>query len=103
MNIKKQSKSDIKKSLLKELGLEKLSKEKQEDLIGKMGEIILKKMFLEIADSLSKDEQDDFEKLLNEKGTPEEIEEFLKTKIPNYEESLDKIITDLNESLKKEE
>jgi len=86
---------------MKELGLEKLSQEKQEELIAKMGEVVLKKMFLETVEKLDGDGCKHFERMLEEKRTPEEIEEFLKVKIPDYDEILKKIVMDLKKDLKK--
>jgi len=85
---------------MKELGLEKLPQEKQEELIAKMGEVILKKMFLKTVEKLDEDGRKHFEKMLEEKRTPEEIEEFLKVKIPDYDKVLEKIVGELKEELK---
>jgi len=101
MNNQNQNAGKIREAIMKELGLEKLSQEKQEELIAKMGEVILKKMFLETVEKLDEDGRKHFERMLEEKRTPEEIEEFLKVKIPDYDEILKKIVMDLKEDLKK--
>jgi len=98
--MKNQNVSKIREIIMKELGLEKLPQEKQEELLVKMGEVILKKMFLETVEKLDEDGQKHFEKMLENKSTPEEIEEFLKVKIPDYEKILEKIVGDLKEELK---
>ncbi len=95
-----QNVSKIRETIMKELGLEKLPQEKQEELLAKMGEVVLKKMFLETVDKLDEDGRKHFEKMLENKSTPEEIEEFLKVKIPDYEKMVEKIVTDLKEELK---
>jgi len=101
MNNQNQNAGKIREAVMKELGLEKLSQEKQEELIAKMGEVVLKKMFLETVEKLDGDGRKHFERMLEEKRTPEEIEEFLKVKIPDYDEILKKIVMDLKEDLKK--
>ena len=101
MNNQNQNAGKIRETIMKELGLEKLPQEKQEELIAKMGEVILKKMFLETVEKLDEDGRKHFERMLEEKRTPEEIEEFLKVKIPDYGEILKKIVMDLKEDLKK--
>jgi len=100
MKKQNQNPSKIRETIMKELGLEKLPQEKQEELLVKMGEVILKKMFLETVEKLDEDGRKHFEKMLNNKSTPEEIEEFLKVKIPDYDKILEKIVGDLKEELK---
>lgn len=101
--MEKQDKSEVKmtKSLIKELNLEGLPEDEQNKILEKIGEIVLKEMFVKTVDSLDEDGRKHFEKMLKEKSTPEEIEEFLKLKISNYEEILQDIMNNLKDDLNK--
>ncbi len=102
MNTKKQDKfndSEIKRTLMRELKFDNLADEKQDELIAKMGEVILKKIFIETVEKLDVAGRKHFEKMLNEERTPVEIEEFLKLKIQDYDEIVERIIKELKNNL----
>lgn len=90
----------IQKELLEELGLENLPQEKQEELLIKMTEVLLKRIFMETMEKLSDADRDAYEKMENVE--PEKISEFLKEKIANYDEMVQKIIVDFKEDMKKD-
>lgn len=90
--------NDVLKNLMGALGLADLPQEKQEELAVKMTEVILKRMFLETMDRLSPRDQDEYGGMMENSAAPEDIENFLKSKIENY----DAILTDVVEKLKAE-
>lgn len=92
----------IQEELLKELGLENLPQEKQEELLIKMTEVLLKRIFARTTEKLSDADLEIYEKMANEKVEPEKMSEFLKEKIANYDEMVQKIIADFKEAMKKE-
>ncbi len=85
---------------MEELGLTGLPQEKQEELMVKMTEVVLKRIFVETMEKLSDADRDAYEKMEN--AEPEEISKFLKEKIANYDEMVQKIIADFKEDMKKE-
>lgn len=93
--------AQIQKTLLDELGLSNLPREKQEELVIKMTEVLLKRMFLDTMEKLSEADQEAYGKMIEEKAAPEEIEKFLKEKISNYDEMLAKIVADFKDEMKK--
>jgi hypothetical protein len=98
MNKSQQDK--VKKEIMKELGLESLSQEKQDDILVKMGEIILKKIFIETVDRLSAEDRKEFENMLEKGKSTDEVEVFLNNKIDDYDEMVEKIVGELKEEMK---
>ena len=80
---------------MEELGLENLSQDKKDELLSKMGELALKRMFVEVSDRLDDESRVHFEKMLEEERSPEEIEEFLNVKISDLDDILKKIAKDI--------
>jgi hypothetical protein len=98
MNEKNQDKN--KEDIMQYLGLSKLSQEKQDEILSKIGEIILKKIFIETVDKLDEEDRIEFEKMLKEGSDVESIEKFLNTKIENYDMIIGKIVEEIREDIK---
>jgi hypothetical protein len=93
--------AQIQKELLEELGLSSLPPDKQEELLIKMTEVLLKRIFIETMERLNEADREMYEKMVDEKSEPEKIGEFLKEKVLNYDEMVQKIIIDFKEEMKK--
>ncbi|PJA87941.1 MAG: hypothetical protein CO140_01560 [Candidatus Moranbacteria bacterium CG_4_9_14_3_um_filter_40_7] len=93
--------ADIKKSLLEELGLSGIPKEKQEQLVVKMTEVLLKRIFLETVNKLDEKNREEYAKMIENNPTPEELDEFLSSRINNYDEMINTIIENFKEEMKK--
>lgn len=89
----------ILQKLMMELGLENLPQDKQEELVMKMTEVVLKRMFVETMDRLDPADQDAYSEMLDRGAIPEEIEQFLRSKIGNYDQLLEKIVTDFKKEM----
>lgn len=94
---------EIKKTIIDELGLTDLPEDKKEQLIIKMTEVVLKRIFVETMGKLSESDQDAYEKLIDDKVESEKLEGFLKEKISGYDEMVAKIINEFKEEMKKVE
>lgn len=94
-------KSSIQKTLLDELGLSNLPQEKQEELVMKMTEVLLKRIFIETLEKLKEPDQEEYAKMIEEKASPDEVEKFLNEKISNYDQVFEKIVADFKEEMKK--
>ena len=68
--------------LIKELGISGLPKEAQDEIAGKLGEIILKSLTAAIFESLSSDAREEFEKI-SVNGDNALIQEFLEKSVPD--------------------
>ncbi len=78
--------------LIKDLGIDTLSQDKQNELIIKMTEVLLKRIFLETMDKLGENGREEYEKMSEGKVEPEHVEAFFKEKISDYDEMVEKII-----------
>jgi hypothetical protein len=84
-----------------ELGLSDLPKDKQEELIIKMTEVLLKRIFLETMEKLNDQGKEEYKNLVEgENATPDQMEEFLKSKIGNYDEMVQKVVEEFREEMK---
>lgn len=75
---------EIRTTLITELGIGELPEEAQDEIVSKLGEIILKSVTLAVLEKLSEDGRKEFE-MLGTKGDPELIREFLARNVPNME------------------
>ncbi|MFA6047530.1 MAG: DUF5663 domain-containing protein [Parcubacteria group bacterium] len=92
---------EIKSSLLEELGLGGLSEEKQDELLAKMIEVVMKRILIETIEKLDEKSRDEYARMVETQAAPEELEKFLKEKIPDYDAMVKKIVDDFKEEMKK--
>jgi hypothetical protein len=72
--------------LIKELGIDKLPRERQEELLAQMGEIVQQRILLRLLEELPEEDKDEFAALLEaNQDNPEVVEMFLKEKVPNMD------------------
>jgi len=90
----------IQADFLDELGLSGASQEKKEELLVKMTEVLLKRIFIEVMEKLPEPDQNEYAKIIEDKAEPDKVEAFLKEKLPNYEEMVKKVIEDFKEEMK---
>src|SRR3990172_12498971 len=91
----------IQKNLLGELGLSGLPQEEQEQLLSKMTGVLLKKLFIETMERLSDSDRETFKNMMDKEASLEDMENFIKGKIENYGQMLEKIAADFKENMKK--
>jgi hypothetical protein len=103
MDNNKQDVGKIKEAIFKELNLEGLDDNKKDELLEQIGEVILKKIFIETMERLGDQDRVEFEQILDKEASPEEIEKFLSEKVPDFEDMVSKIVIELKEDLKKAE
>jgi hypothetical protein len=77
---------EMQKKLMEELGLSNLPLDKQQELIIKMTEAVLKRVFVETLEKLNEVDREVYSQMIEDGKSPEEIDAFLKEKIANYEE-----------------
>jgi hypothetical protein len=74
----------LKQNIIKDLGLEALSEEEQEEALLSVGRIIFQAVLIRVLQELDDQGKDEFDKLLSEKPNDEEaILKFLTEKVPN--------------------
>lgn len=79
--------------LVKDLGIDTLSQDKQNEIIIKMTEVLLKRIFLETMDKLGDAGREEYAKLMEQgEVSAEQVEEFFKERINNYDEIVKQVI-----------
>ena len=91
--------NQIQEDLMSSLGLSNLPQDKQEELLIKMTEVILKRMFVETMDRLNAKDQELFGSMMDAQTNPDEIEKFLQGKIADYDTMLQSIIEKFKEEM----
>lgn len=91
---------EIQKTLIDDLGLSDLPADKKDQLLMKMTEVVLKRIFLETMEKLTDKDQDEYAKLIDENAEPARLEGFLQEKIAGYEGLVSKIVADFVEEMK---
>ncbi len=86
--------------LIKELVLEGLPPEQQIKLINTMTESVLKRITVEVLSRLSDADQEQLLAFQNNTPKPEEVEQFLKEKIPDYASIQESVVKDFKEEMK---
>lgn len=90
----------LKKELIETFHLEGIPAEKQEALLAKMGEALLKRIFLETMEKLGDAGVAEYESLLERGAKQEEIEAFFESRIPGYNVFVRGVITAFTEEMK---
>jgi len=73
---------ELRNIIIAELGIGELPEEAQAEIIGKLGDVVLKSLTVAIFDKLSNDARTEFEKI-SQKGDHAMVEEFLEENVPN--------------------
>jgi len=84
--------SEALSNLVKDLGIDTLAEDKQNELIIKMTEVLLKRIFIETMDKLGEQGREEYEKMSEGDVQPEQVEAFFKEKISNYDEMVQGVI-----------
>lgn len=91
----------LQQSIIEELGLKNLPQEKQEEILVKMTEVLLKKIYLETFEKLGEADRQELANILDGEPEPEKVEAYLRTKIEDYDGFVKKIVEDFKEEMKK--
>jgi hypothetical protein len=91
--------NQYRQEIIETFGLEDLAPEKQDELISKVGEVFLKRLFLATLDKLGTQGSKEYEGLLEKEASVDEIEAFLEVKIPNYPVFVRGVVTDFKNDM----
>lgn len=86
----------------KEFELTNVPQEKQEELLAKMGEALLKRIFLDTMEKIGDDGVREYEALLDKGAKQDEIDAFFESKIPGYNVFVSDIVSDFKHEMKKD-
>jgi len=90
----------LKQTIIEELGLQDLPQEKQDELMTQIGEVVMKRIYLETMETLEKDDQEKLVDLIEK--NPEGVEVFLREKIPDYDNFVKKVVDEFKSELKED-
>ena len=90
----------IQENLMTELGLESLPMEKKQEVVIRLTEVVLEKIFLETLKKLKTDDQKNYRQMVKDRKSAEEIDGFAAEKIPNYEQMIMELIANFKEEMK---
>lgn len=82
-------------NIIKILGIDKLSEEKQKEAMEKLGAIVYQETMLRALEVLSEEDKDEFEKVIAQNPDPENLFSFLSEKVPNLDEIISEEATKL--------
>lgn len=85
--------------LIKDLGINTLSKNKQDELLIKMTEVLLKRIFLETMEKLGEQGREEYEKIIEGEVTPEQMEEFFMNNIKDYDKMVERVIEEFKNEM----
>ncbi|KKT26315.1 MAG: hypothetical protein UW11_C0016G0009 [Parcubacteria group bacterium GW2011_GWA2_43_9b] len=77
--------TQIEQDILKELGIDSLPPERQEEVLTAMTEAVLKRIILRLVETLADEKRTQLEEV-GHSGDSAKISQFLADNIPNYEE-----------------
>jgi len=92
----------LRETLVEELGIRELAKEAQDEILAKLGEIVLKSATATIFEKLSASERAEFEKI-SKAGNPKHIKSFLEHTIPDMPAIMEEEMKKTLESFRKGE
>ena len=93
---------ELREIIIKELGIEILPPQAQDEIVGKLGEIILKSVTVAIFEKLSGDARAEFERVGAE-GDPDLIQEFLTEHVPDMQGLMEEEVRNTLKDFKKGE
>ncbi len=99
MNEEKSFSSEALDQLVEEMGIGSLPEDKKNDILSKMTEVLLKRIFIETMDKLGDQGRDEYEEIIQRNPNSEELEGFFAERIKNYDELIQTIITDFKNEM----
>lgn len=92
--------SKIEAELIEELALAGLPQPKQEELLGKMLEALLKRIFMDTMERLGEKGMDEYEALIATDPSEAAVGKFLEERIPNYGAFVQGIVDQFKKDIK---
>ena len=77
--------ANLQQDLIRQLGIDRLPSEKQQAVLTAMTEAVLKRLVVRVLEKLPENDRAEFEKTAKGRNA-EKMTEFLKSKVPNFEE-----------------
>ncbi len=98
-NINEDLKKKALDQLVEDLGMNDLPQDKKDELLAKISEAFLGRIFVEVMEKIGEDGRDEYEKLMEKNPEPQEVDKFFASKIENYDGFVTKVAQDFKEEL----
>ena len=86
---------ELRQEIVKKLGIDALPQKEQDELIDQVNEAILGRVMYETMEKLSEENAEIFKtKIENENSSSEEIHDFLRNNIENYDDFVSSVVDD---------
>lgn len=93
--------TQLREELIQAFHLEQIPEDKRDELLEKMGEALLKRVFLATLEKIGDEGVKEYEALLDQSAKQEEIEAFFESKIPGYDVFVRDVATEFKEEMAK--
>lgn len=97
----KNAQAEALSQLIKDMGIDTLSQDKQNEIIIKMTESLLKRIFLETMERLGEKGREEYEKMSEGEVLPEQMEAFFAEKITDYDKMVDSVVEEFRNEMMK--
>jgi hypothetical protein len=97
--MKKTAQPAIPSELIRELGLEGVSEKMQEEILTEMTELLLKRLALKVFEALPEEEIAQLRTFIKG-GQWNQVDEFFRQKLPNYENLLKETVVEFKDDMK---
>lgn len=91
----------LREELITAFHLEQVPEDKRDELLEKMGEALLKRVFLATMEKIGDDGVMEYEALLDKEAKQEEIEAFFEKKVPGYDVFIRGVADEFKEEMTK--
>lgn len=91
----------LREELISAFHLEQIPEDKRDELLEKMGEALLKRIFLATMEKIGDEGVREYEALLDREAKQDEIEAFFETKIPGYNVFVREVAEEFKEEMTK--
>ncbi|MEK7160922.1 MAG: DUF5663 domain-containing protein [Patescibacteria group bacterium] len=91
--------TQLQQDILKELGINQLPVERQEEILVAMTEVLIKRLTLRVLENLSDAQQEEFEAVCAT-NDQEKVQAFLAANMPNYEQAVQEEIAVFKKEMK---
>jgi len=87
--------ANIQVKIVEAFGIGDLPEDKQAQVLARAGELLIKRLFLKVADILSPDDRNNFDQMLGQEPpvSEDQVSSFLTEKVPNIESLLQEEIS----------
>jgi len=86
-------------NIIEALGLEPLPDEQKIKMVEMMSTVVQKRLMLRIMEQLSETDKDEFEKILGGKDADLAAAEFIKNRVPNFDEMIQEEIIKIKQEM----